>query len=183
MVEADVTKGADELAEALGNADAVVCATGFAPGLDLTSAWRVDNYGTVHLADACKRRGIRKLVLVSSLLTNAPAWGQAFNTTYIGLNLFGLVLIAKRQAEKYLEKSGLDYTIVRPGGLSSDPPFGNLVMSRADTLSAGRVSRDTVAEVAVEALLCPEASYKIVEIVSQEDAPFKPIKELFASVA
>ena len=33
------------------------------------------------------------------------------------------------QAERYIEKSGVNYTIVRPGGLSNKPPAGNLVMT------------------------------------------------------
>ena len=40
------------------------------------------------------------------------------------------------QAELYLRASGLDYTIVRPGGLSAEPPeqVGSLVVRGEDTL-------------------------------------------------
>jgi hypothetical protein len=41
-------------------------------------------------------------------------------------NAFGHVLEEKLVAEKYLRASGLDYTIVRPGGLKSDAPAGPL---------------------------------------------------------
>lgn len=51
-----------------------------------------------------------------------------------------------------------------------------------DTLSGGSVSRDSVAEVAVEALLWDEASFKIVELVEREDAPAKSFQQLFQSV-
>lgn len=73
--------------------------------------------------------GIPKLVLVSSLLTNGAAAGQALNPNYILLNIFGLVLIAKLQAEKEIQRSGIDYTIVRPGGLRNDSPSGNILAS------------------------------------------------------
>lgn len=46
----------------------------------------------------------------------------------------------------------------------------------------GSISRDQVAEVAVEALIHPEADYKVVEIVARADAPKKPFPELFGSV-
>ena len=54
--------------------------------------------------------------------------GQLLNPAYIILNVFGLVLIAKLQAENYIRKSGINYTIIRPGGLRDDPPSGNIVM-------------------------------------------------------
>lgn len=57
-----------------------------------------------------------------------------------------------QQAEKYLKASGLDYTIVRPGGLSNEPEsaIGNLIAKPEDSLfgletDPGRqISRDTV---------------------------------------
>jgi len=39
-----------------------------------------------------------------------------------------------------------------------------------------------VAQVAVEALLWEEASFKIVELVEREDAPAKSFQELFQSI-
>lgn len=54
--------------------------------------------------------------------------GQMLNPAYIFLNVFGLTLIAKLQAEQYIRKSGINYTIIRPGGLRNDPPTGNVVM-------------------------------------------------------
>lgn len=54
--------------------------------------------------------------------------GQIFNPGYIILNVFGLTLVAKLQAERHIRRSGINYTIVRPGGLREDPPSGNVVM-------------------------------------------------------
>jgi len=54
--------------------------------------------------------------------------GQLLNPAYIFLNVFGLTLVAKLQAENYIRKSGINYTIIRPGGLRNDPPTGNVVM-------------------------------------------------------
>lgn len=55
-------------------------------------------------------------------------------------------------AENYLRKSGIDYTIVRPGGLKSKPAMGALKISGEDTLNSGEISRDLVAEVCVASL-------------------------------
>ncbi|GIL42292.1 hypothetical protein Vafri_311 [Volvox africanus] len=181
IVEADVTKSIDTLAAAIGDAQAVVCATG-AAGFGPNGASQVDEQGTINLVDAALRSassgggaGVRKFVLVSSLLTNAAAVGQATNPNYLFLNLFGGVLICKLKAEKYLRTSGLNYTIIRPGGLSNEPEsvVGNLIVAPEDSLFAldsdpGRlVSRDTVAAVAVQAILQLDASRdKVLEVVA-----------------
>ncbi|XP_068666908.1 uncharacterized protein At2g34460, chloroplastic isoform X2 [Aristolochia californica] len=183
IVKADVTEGADKLADAIGDAEAVVCATGFRPSWDLTAPWKVDNFGTVNLVEACRKIGVNRFILISSILANGAAMGQILNPAYIFLNVFGLTLIAKLQAENHIRRSGINFTIIRPGGLRNDPPSGNIVMEPEDTLYEGSISRDQVAEVAVEALLHPESSsYKVVEIVSRAEAPKRSIEDLFGAI-
>ncbi|KAL6198195.1 hypothetical protein ACLB2K_027987 [Fragaria x ananassa] len=183
IVKADVTEGSAKLAEAISSdSEAVICATGFSYGWDVFAPWKVDNFGTVNLVDACRKVGVTRFILVSSILVNGAAMGQILNPAYIFLNIFGLTLIAKLQAENYIRKSGINYTIIRPGGLRNEPPSGNLVMEPEDTLSGGTISRDLVAEVAIEALVTPEASYKVVEIVSSADAPKRTYEDLFGSI-
>lgn len=189
LVQADVLDVAS-LDDALRGAEALVVTTGFTPSLNLgkDNPSKVDQSGTVNLVDAAKRAGVNKVVLVSSLLTNAVAVGQKDNDNYKFLNAFGGVLDAKLAAEKYLRASGIDYTVVRPGGLSNEPPdaVGNLIVSGEDTLfglptDPGReISRDTVAAVCVEALYQPAASDKVVEIVSSPSAPVLPADKWFA---
>ncbi|KAK9794319.1 hypothetical protein WJX73_007264 [Symbiochloris irregularis] len=142
LVNGDVTAGPDALAQAIGSADAVICATGYS------------GRGTINLVDAAKQRGVSKFVLMSSLLTNGKAIGQGLNPTFLLLNIFGGVLDKKHEAENYLRASGLNWTIIRPGGLSMDPPsqVGNLIIRGEDTLfglpsDPGRaISRQLVAE-------------------------------------
>ncbi|CAM6026908.1 unnamed protein product [Sphagnum balticum] len=183
FVLADVTQSVELLAKAIGGVDAVIVATGFRPSFDLLASWKVDNWGTRSVVDACKLNQVKKIVLVSSILVNGAAIGQLLNPVYIILNIFGLTLVAKLQAENYIRKSGIDYTIIRPGGLKNDPPSGNIFLSCEDSLYEGAVSRDTVARVAVESVSTPEASYKVVELVEKPDAPAKHVQELFASVS
>ncbi|XVE51593.1 hypothetical protein DITRI_Ditri02bG0053900 [Diplodiscus trichospermus] len=183
IVQADVTEGSAKLAEAIGDdSEAVICATGFRPGWDLFAPWKVDNFGTVNLVEACRQRSVSRFILISSILVNGAAMGQLFNPAYIFLNVFGLTLVAKLQAEQYIRKSGINYTIIRPGGLRNEPPTGNVVIEPEDTLYEGTISRDQVAEVAVESLVHPESSFKVVEIVSRTDAPKRSYKDLFGSI-
>lgn len=87
-----------ELEAAIGPADAVICTTGFSGGLNpfgSGSAAAVDEQGTISLVNAAKARRVQAFVLLSSLLTNAPAVGQAANPNYAFLQLFGGVLSHK----------------------------------------------------------------------------------------
>ena len=125
--------------------------------------------GTCKLIDAAKAAGIKKVVMVSSILTNGRAWGQEKSPGFVVTNAFGNVLDEKLVAENYLKKSGLDYTIVRPGGLKAKPPTGALRISGEDTLIAGEISRDLVADVCVASLTDRRASNKVLEIIEDEE--------------
>ena len=67
----------------------------------------------------------------------------------------------KLVAENYLKQSGIDYTIVRPGGLKAKPPTGALQISGEDTLNSGEISRDLVADVCVASLADAKAKNKV----------------------
>lgn len=193
IVKADVTRPYAELMGAIGDAQGVIVATGFTDfnGFNPAGFTEVDELGTKHLVDAAKAAGVVHMVLMSSLLTNAPNVGQSDNPNYKFLNLFGGVLDHKLVGEQYLRQSGLTWTVVRPGGLSNDPPekVGALVVGREDTLfgldqDPGReISRDTVAQVLVESLLQPGAANKVIEIVSSSMAPPSSPAEWFEKLA
>lgn len=183
LVKLDVEKDSVEaLAASLKGSDALVIATGFVPGNPFkmdAAAHAVDNLGTVALVDAAKKAGVPKVVMVSSILTNGRNWGQENSPGFQITNAFGHVLDEKLVAENYLKASGIDYTIVRPGGLKAKPPSGALVVSGEDTLNSGEVSRDLVADVCVAALFQPSAKNKVLEIIeddSKAPAP-TPIKD------
>ncbi|MBD1921849.1 NAD(P)H-binding protein [Microcoleus sp. FACHB-831] len=158
----------------LADSTVLLCATGAAPSFDPTGPYKVDYEGTKNLVDAAKAKGIEHFVLVSSLCTS-----QLFHP----LNLFWLILVWKKQAEEYIDKSGINYTIVRPGGLKNEDNPYPIVMSSADTLFDGSIPRTKVAQVAVEALFQPSARNKVVEIVAKSEAPEKTWEQLFAGVA
>lgn len=192
LARIDLTDGEAPLEAALrgAGADAVICCASFSPSFNLgrDNAAAVDGTGTRALVDAAARAGVTTFVLVSSLLTNAPAVGQSENPNYKFLNLLGGVLDQKRGSELHLAASGLRWTVIRPGGLSDEPPSvtGAPITGPADTFlglpgDAGRVvSRDTVASLAVAALVDPLAADKIVELVASPEAVAKDMATLFA---
>ena len=175
LAHLDVVKDSvDEMAKSLAGADSLVIATGFVPSNPLKmaqAAHEVDNIGTCKLVDAAKKAGVKKVVMVSSILTNGRNWGQEKSPGFVVTNAFGNVLDEKIVAENYLRASGLNWTIVRPGGLKAKPPTGALKISGEDTLNAGEVSRDLVADVCVASLTDSKASNKVLEIIEDDDKP------------
>jgi uncharacterized protein YbjT (DUF2867 family) len=67
------------------------------------------------------------------------------------LQTLGAVLVEKAQAEDYLIASGLPYTIIRPGGLKSEPATGNALLT-ADPAIAGSIHREDVADLVCQCL-------------------------------
>ncbi len=163
----------DSLAVAIADCDVILCATGAAPGFDPTAPYKVDYEGTKNLVDLAQTKGINHFVLVSSLCAS-----QLFHP----LNLFWLILVWKKQAEEYLRQSGVNYTIVRPGGLKDEDNTNPVLMASADSLFDGSIPRQKVAKVCVEALLQPAARNKIVEVIAKAEAPASTWDRLFTGV-
>jgi uncharacterized protein YbjT (DUF2867 family) len=131
----------------------------------------VDNIGTIKLIDAAKEAGVKKVVMVSALLTDADAWGQRNTPVHQATNFFGGVLDQKLVAERYLRTSGLDYTILRAGGYT-DGGFdkkkpGQIFISGENTLKEGEICRDNAAKVTVDALFNPDFNNKVIEVVER----------------
>lgn len=166
----DVTSVPEVTAKALEGADAVVCATGFVPGNPFQmgkAAHAVDNVGTKNLIEAAKLAGVKRFVLISSILTNGRAIGQEKSAGFVITNAFGGVLDEKLEAEQHLRASGLDYTIIRPGGLKGEAAAEPVMFSKEDTLYSGEISRDLVAAVTADAVFSPATSNQVLEIVEK----------------
>jgi uncharacterized protein YbjT (DUF2867 family) len=172
LVTGDVLN-ATSLSDLIGDCTVLLCATGATPSFDPTGPYKVDYEGSKNLVDAAKAKGIEHFVFVSSLCVS---------NLFHPLNLFWLILVWKRQAEEYLEKSGLTYTIVRPGGLKNEDNTDAIVMESADKLFDGSIPRTKVAQVCIEALFHPTSHNKIVEIVAKSDAQVKTFEQLFTLV-
>lgn len=164
LVLGDVLKP-DTFSNSLDDCTVLICASGAKPPFNFTVPFRVDFQGTNNLVNLAKSKGIEHFVLVSSLCVS-----RFFHP----LNLFWLILFWKKKAEEYLQRSGLTYTIVRPGGLKNEDNSDGIIMSKQDTLFTGRIPRQKVAFIAVESLFHPEAKNQIIEIIAQPDTPNTP---------
>jgi nucleoside-diphosphate-sugar epimerase len=159
---------ADGVADAIGSADAIVFAAGAGPGSGPQRKWTVDYAGAVKLMAAARRNGIARYVIVSSMNADPEAEDDGG---------FGTYLRAKGQADQKLVESGLDYTIVRPGGLTDDPGTGRV--AAAEHVDRGEIPRADVAAVLAEVLETPGTVGVTFEVVSGD----VPIPEAIAALA
>jgi len=126
----------DDVAQAITGSDAVVFAAGAGPGSGPRRKDTMDYGGAVTLIGAAKQAGIRRYVIVSSMGANPDAPGD---------DTFSVYLRAKGRADDAVRASGLDATVVRPGGLTNDPGTGRVTLGA--NLPPGQVTRDDVAAV------------------------------------
>ncbi|MGH2747444.1 MAG: SDR family oxidoreductase [Actinomycetota bacterium] len=158
---------ADELASAVGAADAVVFAAGAGPGSGSARKETVDYGGATKLIAAAKANGIARYVMVSSIGADATAKGD---------ETFAVYLRAKGRADEQLVKSGLDYTIVRPTRLTDDP--GDGLVRIGESVERGSVPRDDVAAVIAAALEEPKTIGRVLELTDGD----QPIAEALGAL-
>jgi uncharacterized protein YbjT (DUF2867 family) len=146
---------ADTLAAQLSDADAVVFAAGAGPGSGAERKDTVDRGAAALLADAAAQAGVRRYVLVSSVGAGAePPAGTD--------EVFAAYLRAKTAAEEDLRARDLDWTVLRPGGLTDDPGTGHVRLG--PEIPRGKVPRDDVAAVLVALLDEPRTAGLTLEL-------------------
>lgn len=150
----------EELAAKLQGADAVVFAAGGGPGSGPERKETVDKNGAKKLADAAEQAGVRRYLMISSMGTEQadPDSDDAFQ----------VYLRAKAAADEDLRSRDLDWTIVKPGGLTDDPGTGRV--STDPQREPREVPRDDVAAVLVAAL-DTESTYRKELAVLTGDTP------------
>jgi len=161
-----------DMVSTMKDLDALIITTGFVtdpftlgnPFKMKAASHKVDNVGVCRLIDAAKKGRVKKIILLSSILTNARAWGQTKKPGFFFTNALGNVLDEKLIAETYLRNSGLDYTIIRAAELKDRTPSGYMVVSKEDTLCSGDISRDLVAEFCVQNISDKKYVNKVAEI-------------------
>jgi uncharacterized protein YbjT (DUF2867 family) len=154
---------------------------GFEPG---GTPEEVDYIGQKYQIDAAIAANVQHIVLVGSM----GGTNENHPLNQLGN---GKILIWKRKAEQYLINSGVDYTIIRAGGLL-DKPGGvrELLVGKDDHFLAyppngipTSVPRADVAEVVAQALQEPSARNKAFDLISKpEDDPSTTITTDFTAL-
>lgn len=124
---------------------------------------RADFLGNKNLIDAAVKAKVQKFILISSI----GAGSSATALPPQAMEALKTVLVEKEQAEQYLISSGLNYVIVRPGGLKSEPPTGQGVLTPDPTVS-GTIHRADVASLVCQCLQSTSADRKILSAVDRQ---------------
>ncbi len=157
----------DDLAPFVEGADAVVFAAGAGPGSGPARKRTVDLGAAVKLIEAARSHGIRRYVMVSAIGVSRPENVSEQMRPYYD---------AKAEADRRLADSDLDWTIVRPGGLTNDPGTGRV--RAGEDIGSGEVPRADVAATLAAVLQTDSTIGKAFDLLSGDT----PIDEAIRSV-
>ena len=141
---------ASAFATAFDGCDVVIFAAGGGPDGNAERKRTVDLEGSLKSIEAATAAGIRRFVQVSTINVDDPLPADTGG-------VWRAYVEAKRDADAALRDSDLDWTIIRPGGLTDDPGTGTV--SLGPDVSRGEVPRADVAAVLAE-VVCAEGSIR-----------------------
>lgn len=148
---------ADALAAAFAGCDAVVFTAGAGGGSGVERKRTVDYAGSVKSAEGAAKAGVRRFVQVSAWGVDAPIADDAAPD-------WRAYVEAKRDADASLRDSGLDWTILRPGGLTFEEGTG--LVTLGESVERGSIPREDVARLIAACLNEPGTIGKVWEVVS-----------------
>ena len=147
---------AEDVTGLVAGADAVVFAAGAGPGSGAARKDTVDRAASVLMADAAGRAGVRRFVQVSSMGAGTPPRPGSDE-------VWAAYITAKTAAEADLRARDLDWTILRPGGLTDAPATGRIRLA-PPPVPAGTVPRADVAAVIAALLDEPGTRHQTLEL-------------------
>jgi len=148
---------AEDVALLLSGADAVVFAAGAGPGSGALRKDSVDRAASVLMADAAERAGVRRFIQVSAMGAGQPPRPGSDE-------VWAAYIMAKTAAEADLRGRDLDWTILRPGGLTDAPATGKIRLA-PPPVPRGTVPRADVAAVIAALLDTPGTWNHTLELV------------------
>ena len=157
----------DEVAQAIAGCDAVVFAAGAGPGSGPERKETMDYGGAVKLIAAAKQARVDRYVIVSSMGANPEIPGD---------DTFSVYLRAKGRADDAVRASGLDATVVRPGGLTNDAGTGRVTLG--ESVPRGQVTRDDVAAVLAAVLDSPNTTGRTVDLIGGDTPIAEAVKAI-----
>ncbi|KAL1302736.1 hypothetical protein AAFC00_003090 [Neodothiora populina] len=179
-------------------ADIVVWAAG-AGGGNPERTGSVDRDGAIKSMNATAKTTCKRFIIVSALDVRdrarkpVPEWYDEKDKTMSG-RVWGVIepfLEAKLAADKDLvtnnARRGLEYTIIRPGGLTNSPETGKVQAGKVHITTM--ISRQDIAEVVRQCILLPETKGLAFDVVGSgsddhgEGATEKCVEEVVREVA
>ena len=87
----------------------------------------------------------------------------------------------KSLGEDYIRNSGINFTIIRPGGLRGEPGTLGIRFAQGDTI-IGWIPRGDVASVLVESMFNPDALNKTFEVINDESLALDSWRDEFKNL-
>ena len=147
LVTGDVLT-AENIADAVQGQDAVVCVLG---SNDLKKT-NIRSTGTANIIQAMKQENIQRFIVVSAMGTG-DSWDTLSST---GKFLYATVLKSSREdheaQETAVKESGLDWTIIRPSGLTDEAKTGEYKVGENIPAKTSRIARADVADLILREL-------------------------------
>ncbi|MBP1307745.1 SDR family oxidoreductase [Paenibacillus sp. FSL L8-0644] len=154
-VVADLEGTVGEIAAAIKGSDAIVFTAGSGGKTGADKTLLIDLDGAVKAMEAAEQAGIQRFVMVSALhAEKREQWPESIKPYYV----------AKHYADRLLEASNLDYTILRPGGLTDDVGTGKVATGEDRT--SHTISREDVAAAVIAVLEEQQTYHRSINLVS-----------------
>ena len=155
----------EEISTFFFHTDAVIFTAGSGGHTSPDKTILIDLLGAMKSIDESVKHGVDRFIMVSAIGANNPSEAIEKMRHYF---------VAKAEADKYLVKSGLNYTIFRPGRLTEEPATGKIaIQNNSETLQT--TSREELALAISKSLEQPKTYKKTIDILDGET----PIDEAF----
>ena len=132
-----------DISFAVEGREAVIFAAGSGSNTGVDQTWAVVRDGAIKVIDACRENAVERFVMLSSVGVDNPDSMPEMLRPY---------LEAKAVADQYLQKSGLNYTIIRPGRLNNDIESETIIAQKSLHGKRGQISRKDVAVTIIKSL-------------------------------
>lgn len=146
VVQVDV-RDREIVADTVKGHDAVVCALGSSNLKDT-----VRSEGTANIVAGMEAHGVERIVIVSSLGVGDSGKQLSFSGKLFVNTVLKNVIFDHERQEKLLVDSALNWTSVRPSGLTEGARTGKYTASNDPTVKGGRIRRADVADFILKVL-------------------------------
>lgn len=154
LIAGDVTKQGDvNKVFASQKIDGVIVALG-GKTADVGDTMLTD--GTRNVIAAMKDNNVKRLAVVTSIGAGDSEAQAPFFFKVLMWTAMKKIFADKNNQEEVVRKSGLEYCIVRPGGLTVEPPTGIINVIKGE---AGSIARADVADFCLGAVTQPDFEY------------------------
>jgi len=139
----------DKVNQTLRDADAVVVSLGNRSD----SPENTVSSGTKHIIDAMGDQGVKRLVVITSLGVGDSKDQVPIAFKLVMKTVMRKIMADKELQEKYVQDSGLDWVILRPGELRDGPKTGEYNAGTGREIMAKAISRADLASFALKQLI------------------------------